>query len=1018
MNRFNLSDWAIKHRSFVWYLMAVTVMAGMFSYWRLGRNEDPAFTVKTMVVQAQWPGATLDETIKQITDRIEKKLQETPSLDHIRSFTTAGQSTIFVSLKDATPARAVPDAWYQIRKKIRDIQPTLPQGTKGPFFDDDFGDTYAIIYGFTADGFTQRELRDRVEDVRSQLLATADVAKVDLFGTQDERIYIEFSSRQLAGLGADPQALIKAIRAQNVVTPAGVVQTGDDKIVLHVSGGFKSEADLKAVNFVANGRMFRLSDIAEIKRGYVDPPQSQFRVNGEPAIGLAISMTEGGDVLTLGKNIRKAMNEILRNLPIGIEPRLVADQSMVVSHAVGDFVEALWESIGIVLAVSLVILGLRAGAVVACAIPLVLTMVFVAMELLHIDLQRVSLGALIIALGLLVDDAMISVESMITKLEEGWDALRAATFAYTSTAFPMLTGTLVTVVGFVPVGFARSTAGEYTFSLFAVVAIALTASWFVAVIFAPVLGVSILPATLRRTSGPGRMMQGFRSVVTLAMRARYVTIAIALVLFGASAVGVFFVPRQFFPASDRPELLVDLQLPQNSSMYATEVEATKLDQLLKGDPDVDHWTTYVGRGALRFYLPLNVQLGNNSFAQLVVVTKNLRARERVRDRLEQTLVREFATLMGRVYPLELGPPVGWPLQYRISGPDPAKVRDLAYQLSQIVGSSPLARKVNFDWINPGRTVQVNVDQDQGRLLGISSEGLAQSINAVVSGLTITQIRDGIYLVDVNARSRDEERSSLASLRTLEIPIANGRMVPLSQVASFAYSQEPPLLWRRDRRPTLTVQAEVVPGVQPETVVEELSPKLAKFIEKLPAGYSVAVGGIAEESTKSQASVAAVVPLMLVLMLTILMVQLQSIARLILVLSVVPLGLIGVVGALLLSGQPLGFVAILGVIALSGMIVRNSVILIDQIDKEIAGGRSQWDAVVEASAHRLRPILLTAAAAILGMIPIAPTVFWGPMAYAMMGGLAVATTLTLVFLPALYCVWFGVGERASLGLRRG
>ncbi len=1010
----NLSDWALRHRALVWFFMVMIVAAGIFSYNRLGRNEDPAFTIKTMVVQAAWPGATVDETIKQVTDRIEKKLQETPGLDFVRSYTVAGRTTVFVNLLDSTSSPAVPDIWYQVRKKIGDIRGSFPAGVVGPFFNDEFGDTYSVIYAFTADGFTPRQLRDYVEGVRSGLLHVPDVTKIDIFGAQDEKIYVEFSAAQLAGLKLNRQALIAALQAQNAVTPAGVVQTTDEKILVQVTGGFRSEDDIRRVNFVVDGRIFRLSDIATVKRRYSDPPQPLFRFNGTSAIGLGVVMRSGGDVLALGRNVAGAMRQITANLPIGIEPRLVADQPRVVAAAVDEFMEALWEAIAIVLGVSFLSLGLRAGAVVACSIPLVLAAVFVVMELSDIDLQRVSLGALIIALGLLVDDAMITVEMMVTKLEEGLDRVHAATFAYTSTAFPMLTGTLVTVAGFVPIGFAKSAAGEYTFSIFAVVAIALLVSWVVAVIFAPLIGVAILPTTMRHKTHtePGPVMCRFRLLLVTAMRARWMTIGAALALLALSVLAMRFVPQQFFPSSDRPELLVDLTLTRSASIYATDRTASRLESLLRDDPDIDRWTTYVGQGAVRFYLPLNVQLPNDFFSQTVVVTKSLEARERVRARLQKALISGFPEVVARLSPLELGPPVGWPLQYRVSGPDPQKVSELAYQAAAVIAADKRAQWINFDWIEPMRALRIRVNQDQARLLGVSSEALAQAVNAVVSGITVTQVRDGIYLIDVIARANPEERVSPSTLKTLEIPLPNGRAVPLLQLATVEYALDWPLIWRRDRLATVTVQADIPAGVQPATVIDALSAKVAEFNAKLAAGYQVVVGGTAEESAKSLASVAAVLPVAGLLMLIILMIQLQSASRLFLVLSVAPFGLIGVVVALLAANKPLGFVAILGVIALVGMIVRNSVILVDQIQTEIAHGRSEWSAVIEAASHRFRPILLTAAAAIFGMIPIAPTVFWGPLAYAVMGGLAVATALTLVFLPALYVTWFGVVEDSA------
>ena len=1012
MSGLNLSRWALRHRSLVVYFMLAVAAAGVLSYVKLGRSEDPSFTVKMMVVQARWPGATVEDTIKQVTERIERKAQETPDLDYVSSYTKPGESTVFVTLKESTSPRAVADAWYQVRKKIGDIRSDLPQGVLGPAFNDEFGDTYGIVYAFTSDGFSERELRDYVEDVRSRLLQTPDVSKIDVIGAQDERVYVEYSTSKLAGLGINPNALVAALQAQNAVTPAGVVQTGDEQLLVRVSGAFRSERDLLDVNFFANGKLVRLGDYAEVRRGYADPPQPIFRANGQRAIGLAIAMREGGDVQQLGKNINEAMRRITADLPIGIEPILVADQATTVDHAIGDFMESLWEAIAIVLAVSFVSLGLRAGAVVALSIPLVLAIVFVVMEGWGIDLQRVSLGALIIALGLLVDDAMITIESMVTRLEKGDDKETAATYAYSSTAFPMLTGTLVTVAGFVPIGFARSMAGEYTFSLFAVVLIALLASWIVAVVFSPLFGVAILKTPkVAHEHRYGRPMRAFQSALRQLMRWRWLTIGTTLVAFAAALVGMRFVPQQFFPPSDRPELLVDIRLPENASIYASEAAASKIEQELKGDSDVERWSFYVGRGAVRFYLPLNVQLPNDFFAQAVVVAKNVAARDRVKARLEAALDNELPQAVARVSPLELGPPVGWPLQYRVSGPDPVEVREIALKAAQTVADDPRARKVNFDWMEPSRTMLVHVNQDQARLLGVSSQDLAQTLNSVVAGTTITQIRDAIYLVDVTARSLGDERGSLSTIRNLQVPLQTGQSVALSQIASFEYGQESPLVWRRDRTPTLTVQADVSAGALPDTVVRALAPKIDALNASLSPGYKVEVGGIAEESDKSLASLAAVVPIMLFLTLSVLMIQLQSFQRLFLVLSVAPLGLIGVVAALLASGKPLGFVAILGVLALTGMIARNSVILVDQIEREKTRGLDPWDATIEATSHRFRPILLTAAAAILGMIPIAPTVFWGPMAFAIIGGLAIATVLTLLFLPALYVAWFRVKEPA-------
>ena len=1003
---FNLSEWALNNRSLTVYLMIVAVVAGLFAFVRLGRNEDPSFVIKTMVVQAAWPGASVDDMLKQVTERLERTLQETPKLDFLRSFTRAGVTTIFVNLKDSTGAREIPDIWYHVRKSIGDMRHTLPAGVVGPGFNDEFGDTFGIIYGFTADGFTHRELRDYVEDVRSKLLHIRDVSKIEILGAQDEKIFVEFSMEELASLGIDRSALISALQAQNVVQPAGTIQTGNETLSLRVSGAFRSEEDVANVNFAVGGRMLRLSDIARVRRGFADPPQPLFRVNGQPAIGLAIAMRDGGDILALGKNVQRAIAEITPDLPVGIEPKLVADQPATVESAISEFMTSLWQAVAIILVASFVSLGFRPGLVIASAIPLTLVVVFSIMQMSGIDMQRISLGALIIALALMVDDAMTTTDAMLTRLAQGDDKVQAATFAFRTYAFAMLAGTLVTIAGFVPVGFAASGAGEYTFSLFAVVTIALIVSWFVAVLFAPLLGVAILaPPRAATSSEPGRVFRTYRAFLTAALRARWLTIALTLAMFVASVLAVRLIPNQFFPSSDRPELLVDMTLPQNASIFASETVARRLDDILKDDPDVARWSTNVGRGAIRFYLPLNVQLPNNFFSQAVVVARDVPARERLRQKLEKVLADEFPNLVSRVSTLELGPPVGWPVQYRVSGPDIAQVRDIALKLAQTVATNQQVVHVNYDWFEPARRVRIQIDQNEARLLGLSSQALASVLNTVISGSAITQVRDDIYLVDVITRATDEERVSLDTLRSIQVPLANGRTVPLSQFASFTYDQEQPLIWRRDRVPTLTVQADVKAGVLPATVVGALAPSIAALNKILPRPYRIAVGGVVEDSAKAQASVVAVVPAMLLIMFTVLMVQLRSFSRLFIVLSVGPLGLIGVVGALLLSGKPLGFVAILGILALLGMITKNAVILIGQIEAERGQGKDIWQATVDASSTRFRPIMLTAISTVLGMIPIAPTVFWGPMAFAIMGGLLIGTILTLVFLPTLYVAWF-------------
>ena len=1007
MNGFNLSAWALNNRSLTIFLMLAVLITGVLSFLKLGRDEDPPFTIRTMVVFAAWPGATIDETLTQVTERLERTLQEVENLDFLESYTQAGRTTIFVHLEGSTYGRAVEDTWYQVRKRVGDMRHELPQGVLGPGFNDEFGDTFGIIYAFTAAGFSMRELRDTVEDIRSELLLIDDVQQIELLGAQDEAVYVEFDAARLAGIGVSPSQLIQALQAQNLVRPAGVLRTGDENISLQVSGAFESERDLANVTFAVGERRLRLDDIATIRRGYVDPPQPLFHVSGEPAIGLAIAMREGGDILKLGDNVRARMAEITAELPIGIEPMLVADQPTTVAEAIGDFTTSLWQAVAIVLVVSFVALGVRAGLVVAIAIPLTLAAVMLTMDVVDIDLQRISLGALIIALALLVDDAMTTVDAMSRRLAAGDDMLSAGSYAYKTLAFAMLTGTLVTIAGFVPIGFAQSSAGEYTFSIFAVVGIALIASWLVAVLFAPLIGTLILkPPKAGSASGPGALMRGYRGFLAAAMRARWLTIAITLAAFVVAVLALPLVPRQFFPPSDRVELLVDLRLPQSASIHQTRRVVERFEQALAEQEGIAHWSSYIGRGAIRFYLPLDVQLPNDFFAQSVLVTESIADRERLQPLLEELLAEAFPEVIARVYPLELGPPVGWPVQYRVSGPELNEVRGIAREVASAMAAGGDLERVNFEWMEPARKIRITVDQDEARRLGLSSSAVAGILNSNVSGTTVTEIRDDIYLVPVVVREQGGQTLTPATLRNLQIHLPGGRTVPLSQLASLEYVQTPPLVWRRDRVATLTVQADPAPGVLPDTIVARLAPAMDELRAGLPPGYAIAVGGTVEESELSRNSVFAVVPLMLLLMLTFLMFQLKSFQRLVIVLSVVPLGLIGVVAALLAGAQPLGFVAILGILALIGMIAKNAVILIEQIEGERRAGQDVWNAVLDAASARFRPIMLTALSTVLGLIPIAFTVFWGAMAFAIMGGLLVASLLTLVFLPTLYVTWFG------------
>ncbi|MBK4991612.1 efflux RND transporter permease subunit [Pseudomonas sp. S36] len=1008
---FNLSEWALKHQSFVWYLMFVGLLMGIFSYFNLGREEDPSFTIKTMVIQTRWPGATQDETLLQVTDRIEKKLEELDSLDYTKSYTRPGESTVFVYLRDTTKAGDIPQIWYQVRKKIQDIRGDFPDGIQGPGFNDEFGDVFGSIYAFTADGLSLRQLRDYVERARAEVREVPNIGKIEMVGIQDEVLYLNFSTRKLAALGIDQRQVMQALQAQNTVTPAGVIEAGPERISVRTTGQFASEKDLQNVNLRINDRFFRLADIADVERGYSNPPSPMFRYNGQTALGLAIGMKAGGNIQVFGTALNETMQRITHELPVGVDVHTVSNQAVVVEKAVGGFTSALFEAVIIVLAVSFVSLGVRAGLVVACSIPLVLAMVFVFMEYSGITMQRISLGALIIALGLLVDDAMITVEVMVTRLEMGETKEQAATFAYTSTAFPMLTGTLVTVAGFVPIGLNASSAGEYTFTLFAVIAVALLVSWVVAVFFAPVLGVHILNAKKMKAhdNQPGRVGRAFEHGLLWSMRHRWLTIIGTVVLFALSVFCMRYVQNQFFPASDRPEILVDLNLPQNASIEETRKVVDRLEATLKDDEDIDHWSTYIGEGAVRFYLPLDQQLQNPYYAQLVIVSKGLEQRGELIARLQKRLREDFVGIGSNVQSLEMGPPVGRPIQYRVSGKDIDQVRKHAIELATLLDKNPNVGEMIYDWNEPGKVLRIEIAQDKARQLGLSSEDVANVMNSIVTGVPVTQVNDDIYLIDVVARAVDSERGSPDTLQNLQILTPSGTSIPLLAFATVRYELEQPLVWRRDRKPTITLKASVNGDIQPTDLVAQLKPDIEKFASELPTGYEVATGGTVEESGKAQGPIAKVLPLMLFLMATFLMIQLHSVQKLFLVVSVAPLGLIGVVLALVPTGTPMGFVAILGILALAGIIIRNSVILVTQIDEFEAQGFSPWDAVVEATNHRRRPILLTAAAASLGMIPIAREVFWGPMAYAMIGGIIVATLLTLLFLPALYVAWYKIRE---------
>lgn len=1016
--RFNLSDWALRHRSMVWYLILVSLVAGVLSYINLGREEDPSFTIKTMIVSAALPGATAEETREQVTDRIEKKLQELPNLKFTRSETFPGKAIVYIELTPQTRGAAVTETWLKVRNMMADIRGEFPAEFAGFSFNDGFGDVYGSIYAFTADGFTPRELKDRVEAVRSAILTLPAAGKVELIGTQDPVVHVEFSARKLAGLGLDQSEVLSTLAAQNAIVPSGVIRTEDELIAVRVSGRFAKAEDLAAAPLRVGDTFFTLGDVAVVRDGYTDPPSELFRYNGAPAIGLIIGMKQGSNILDFGKELEALMARIEADLPVGISAHKVADQPKVVEDSVSHFLRSLAEAIGIVLIVSFISLGLRAGLVVTMSIPLVLALTFVILDMMGVTLQRISLGALIIALGLLVDDAMIAIETMIARLEAGDSITRAASYAWTSIAFPMLSGTLVTVAGFIPIGLNSSQAGEYTISLFYVIAIALVLSWIVAVLFAPLIGASFLPAHLpHHDPTPGPLRRAFHRLLRAAMAAKWVTVILTVALFGTALFGMRFIEQQFFPASDRPELLIDVNLRQNSALAATDAALANLDQFLSTRDEAAYWTTYVGRSTPRFLLSLDAPTPAPFMGQIVVMTKGLEARNALR-----TALADHAAGMAGVDVftklIELGPPVGKPVQYRISGPDRAVLLDAARQMATLLASDTRLSNITLDEGEPVRVARVVLDQERLRQLGLTQKDVAQALQTLFEGVTITELRDGQTLIDVIARGAAADRSSIGSLSSLQLPSPAGVPVPLLSFAHVDWQMEPPVLHARNRLPTITVKAAVVGRNQPATVTGDLAPAIAKAAAALPAGYRIEPGGVAESSGESQAPIVAIVPFMVLIMLTLVMVQMQSFRLMAIVLAVAPLGLIGVVAAMLPSGQPLGFVAILGVLALIGILIRNSLILIAEVQVLIEAGRSRWDAVFEASDSRARPILLTAAAASLALIPISREVFWAPMAFAMMGGIIAGTLITLVFAPALYCVIFGLRPPGPETAREG
>ncbi|KIV61678.1 RND efflux transporter [Pseudomonas sp. FeS53a] len=1017
---FNLSAWALKNRQIVLYVMLLLGIVGALSYAKLGQSEDPPFTFKAMVIRTNWPGASAEEVSRQVTERIEKKLMETGEYDRIVSFSRPGESQVTFLARDSMHSNEIPELWYQVRKKISDIRYTLPQGIQGPFFNDEFGTTFGNIYALTGEGFDYAVLKDYADRIQLQLQRVKDVGKVELIGLQDEKIWIELSNTKAATLGLPLAAVQQALEEQNAVAAAGFFETPTDRVQLRVSGRFDSVKEIRDFPIRVGDRTFRIGDVAEVRRGFNDPPAPRMRFMGENAIGLAVSMKAGGDILVLGQALEGEFARLQETLPAGMQLRKVSDQPAAVKTGVGEFVRVLTEALIIVLLVSFFSLGLRTGLVVALSIPLVLAMTFAAMHYFGIGLHKISLGALVLALGLLVDDAIIAVEMMAIKMEQGYDRLKAASFAWTSTAFPMLTGTLITAAGFLPIATAQSGTGEYTRSIFQVVAIALLVSWIAAVMFVPYLGDRLLPDLAKRHAekhgGDGAhdpyatpFYQRVRRVVEWCVRRRKTVIVLTLVAFVASIALFRFVPQQFFPASGRLELMVDLKLGEGASLLNTEAEAARLEALLKDHPGIDNYVAYVGTGSPRFYLPLDQQLPAASFAQFVVLAKTIEDREAVRGWLIQVLNDEFPAVRTRVSRLENGPPVGYPVQFRVSGEHIDEVRALARKVADKVRENPHVVNVHLDWEEPSKVVRLNIDQDRARALGVSTADLSRFLQSSLSGSTVSQYREDNELIDILLRGTPREREELALLPSLAVPTDSGRSVPLSQVATLEYGFEEGIIWHRNRLPTVTVRADIYDKSLPASLVTQIQPTLDPIRAELPSGYLLEVGGTVEDSARGQKSVNAGVPLFIVVVLTLLMLQLKSFSRSAMVFLTAPLGLIGVTLFLLVFRQPFGFVAMLGTIALSGMIMRNSVILVDQIEQDISAGLDKWHAIIEATVRRFRPIVLTALAAVLAMIPLSRSVFFGPMAVAIMGGLIVATALTLLFLPALYAAWFRVKE---------
>ncbi|MBP4065186.1 efflux RND transporter permease subunit [Acinetobacter baumannii] len=1040
--KFNLSEWALNNKDIVLYFMLLLGIIGAISYSKLSQSEDPPFTFKVMVVQTYWPGATAKEVSTLVTDRIEKELMTTGQYDKIMAYSRPGESMVTFVAKDSLTSAQIPDVWYNVRKKVNDIRHELPSGVQGPFFNDEFGDTFGNIYVLTGKDFDYALLKEYADRLQLQLQRVKDVGKVELIGLQDQKIWIEISNTKAVQLGIPVSAIQEALQKQNSMASAGFFETGTDRIQIRVSGQLQSVEDIKKMPLLVGDKTIQLGDVADVYRGFSQPAQPRMRFMGDNGIGIAVSMRKGGDIIALGKNLETEFAQLQKTLPLGMKLQKVSDQPVAVQRSIHEFVKVLAEAVIIVLLVSFFSLGFRTGLVVAFSIPLVLAMTFAGMNLFDVGLHKISLGALILALGLLVDDAIIAVEMMAIKMEQGYSRLKAAGFAWKTTAFPMLTGTLITAAGFLPIATAQSSTGEYTRSIFQVVTIALLVSWVAAVLFVPYLGEKLLPdftktghqapwyvrlwARITKKPQPQTVAISqdhhydpyqssfylrFRKMVEFCVTYRKTVIATTVGIFVLSVLMFKMVPQQFFPPSNRAEILVDLKLEEGASLTATEQAVKKVEQFLSKQKGIDNYVAYVGTGSPRFYLPLDQQLPQASFAQFVVLASSLDDRDEIRRSLETQIKQLLPQVRTRVSLLENGPPVGYPLQYRVSGEDLNLVRKEAQQVARVISENPNTTNVHLDWGEPSKIISIQIDQDRARQMGVSSVDLANFLNASITGSAIEQYREKRELIEIRLRGDKAERVEVASLASLAVPTANGTTVPLAQIAKIEYKFEDGLIWHRNRLPTITVRADIRTNLQPATVVGELAETMDKLRAELPSGYLIEVGGTVEESARGQSSVNAGMPLFLAVVMTLLMIQLKSLSRATIVFLTAPLGLIGVVLFLLLFNKPFGFVAMLGTIALSGMIMRNSLILIDQIEQDRQAGHPTWEAIIDATVRRFRPIILTALAAVLAMIPLSRSIFFGPMAVAIMGGLIVATLLTLFFLPALYAAWFKVKKTA-------